>query len=358
MAEITLKEAEELLGLVSQESPLPCVCFEGPAGLGKSSLSRQFFNKRDFPYVFVNTAAVLTEPGDILGLPMLIEGKTVYAPPEWAVKVNTLAQENPAKVVGLIFDDFSRVPAQILQSMMSIFLDRLVGTLPLEPNILILLTGNPSKKKEYQTRALDRAQQERIQVLNLRFDLECFLTWAAAHNFHPEWLAFCSAYSENFHDDGKGSAMSPRTAEAASRALTAVAASGYPLDGRIAKTRLDSIVGESIREAFVVCLQHQQNILQPDALMEGKIDDNAFAEMMKRPDLMYLTYSRLASAITSLEATAKVKEVQIRNIRKFMMRVERDEMNFLFFHLIPQRVSKAILDGETFTVLRARIWGS
>ncbi len=359
MAEVTLKDTEELLELITTERPLPCVCFEGPAGIGKSSLAKQFFQKRGYPFVFVNTAAVLTEPGDILGLPDKSKGKTVYLPPFWAIEVNKFAKENPDKIVGLIFDDFSRVPAQILQSMMSIFLDRLVGATPLEPNILVLLTGNPSKKKEYATRALDKAQQERIQVLNLRFDLECFLGYAARNNFNPEFLAFCSAYPENFQDDSeKGAPMSPRMAEAASRALNAIRKAGYPLDSRIAKTRLDAIVGESIRETFIVCLQHQQDILQPDAVLDGKIDEAAFLEMMKRPDLMYLTYTRLASAVIQKEGAGKIKEPHIRNLRKFIMRVERDEMNFLFLNIIPQKVSKSILDGDTFTVMRARLWGN
>jgi hypothetical protein len=359
MAEVTLKEAVELLEFMSMEEPrLVTACLEGAAGLGKSSAGKQFAEKMGYPLVFVNTAAVLTEPGDILGLPIEKDGVTHYAPPFWVVECQKLAADPQIKKIVLMFDDFSRVPAQILQSMMSIFLDRKIGAASLPEKVFLLLTGNPSKKKEYATRALDRAQQERIQVINVRFDLECFLQYANTHDFNPEWMAYCAAYSENFMDDGKkGAAMSPRTAEFASQALNAIKKKGYPLDHRIAKTRLDSIVGESIRESFLVCLKHQQDIIPPDKILEGSYEDKSFNEMMKRPDLMYLTYTRLASELTKLSNNNKISQSSIKNLRRFIMRVERDEMNFLFLNIIPQKTSKAILDGDTFTIMRNRLWG-
>jgi len=360
MAEVTLKEAVELLEFMSQEGPkLVTACLEGVAGLGKSSVGKQFAMQMGYPIVFVNTAAIITEPGDVLGLPMEKDGMTVYAPPYWAVECQRLSADPAVKKVLLMFDDFSRVPAQILQSMMSIFLDRCVGAASLPEKVFILLTGNPAKKKEYASRALDKAQQERIQVIQVRFDLECFLQYANAHDFNPEWLAFCAAYNENFADDGKkGAAMSPRTAEFASQALNVIKKKGYPLDHRIAKTRLDSIVGESIRESFIVCLKHQQDIIGPDLILDGTYQDKAFNEMMKRPDLMYLTYTRLASELTKLSNHDKIPATGIKNLRRFIMRVERDEMNFLFLNIIPQKVSKTILDGDTFTIMRSRLWGN
>jgi hypothetical protein len=360
MAEVTLKEAVELLEFMSQEEPkLVTACLEGAAGLGKSSVGKQFATKMGYPMVFVNTAAVLTEPGDILGLPMEKDGVTHYAPPFWAVECQKLAVDPQVKKIVLMFDDFSRVPAQILQSMMSIFLDRKIGAASLPDKVFLLLTGNPAKKKEYATRALDKAQQERIQIINVRFDLECFLQYANVAEFNPEWLAFCAAYQENFADDGKkGAAMSPRTAEFASQALNIIKKKGYPLDHRIAKTRLDSIVGESIRESFIVCLKHQQDIINPEHILEGTYDDKKFNEMMKRPDLMYLTYTRLAVELTKLANADKIPLPGVKNLRKFIMRVERDEMNFLFLNIIPQKVSKTILDGDTFTIMRSRLWGN
>jgi len=372
--DVTLKQVDQLLDLITSEGPRRVTCnIEGPAGVGKSSIVRQFCEKRDYPLVEVNTAAAVTEPGDILGMPMKDNGHTVYAPVFWALQANNYATEirnskSPDRKVILSFDDFNRVPAQVLQSMMSIFLDYKVGAMPLENEVRIVLTGNPAGSKEYAARALDKAQSDRIQTIKVKFDTDEFIEYAIMNGFNPEWTAFCKAYPDMFVDipddskkksSGNGTtAISPRTAEFASQALNTIQFRGFNLDSDIARIRLDAIVGDLIRASFFTNLKTQSKILQPEEILGGKIREDVFSQMLDRPDLIYLTYIRLVTHITRLPGGPSSDQVS--NLRKFLVRVEQDEVNALFLRMIQghsQQLAQKILDHETFITLKSRLWG-
>lgn len=372
--EVSLKEVDELLDLIVSEEPLRVTaCIEGPAGVGKSSILRQFCGAREFPLVEVNTAAAVTEPGDILGMPMKDNGQTIYAPVFWALQCNQHAekimQSGSNKKVILGFDDFNRVPAQVLQSMMSIFLDYKVGALELLPPVRIVLTGNPATSREYSARALDKAQADRIQSINVRFDHDQFIMYGIRSHFNPEWLTFCKAYPEMFVEVSDGDkkkkagggtgSISPRTSEFASQALNTVQRRGHSLDSNIARIRLDTVVGEVIRASFFTHLKTLNKVLTADEILKGQIRENIFAEIMKRPDLIYLTYIRLASYLAVHEK--ELKEDHIKHLREFIIRVEQDEINALFLRVVAassNALSRRICDADTFQTLKARLWGS
>lgn len=370
--EVSLKDATQILDLMVSEGPRRVTaCIEGPAGVGKSSIVRQFCAEREYYLVEVNTAAAITEPGDILGMPMKDNGKTIYAPVFWALQCNTWAQqiidEKSDKKVILSFDDFNRVPAQVLQSMMSIFLDYKVGALELLPPVRIVLTGNPSNSREYAARALDKAQSDRIQSILVRFDLDQFISYGIRNQFNPEWLTFCKAYPEMFMEipdekKKKGSgigSISPRTAEFASQALNTIQFRNLNFNSDISRIRLDAVVGEHIRASFFTHLKTLNRILTADEILAGKIREDVFAEMIKRPDLIYLTYIRLATHLTANEP--RLVDKDIKHLREFIIRVEQDEINALFLRVVQENsknLSQRILDADTFQTLKARLWGS
>lgn len=372
--EVTLGQVKQLLDLIVHEEPwrvTPCV--EGQAGVGKSSIVRQFCAERDYPLVEVNTASAVTEPGDILGMPMKDNGKTIYAPVFWALEANQYAQEiidagqEQERKVILMFDDYNRVPAQVLQSMMSIFLDYKVGVTKLLHPVRIVLTGNPSGSKEYAARSLDKAQADRVQTIKVRFDIDEFITYAISKGFNSEWTAFCKAYPEMFAEGGGGgkrkategeTGISSRCADFASQALNTIQYRGYQLDSDIARIRLDAIVGEHIRASFFTNLKIQSKILQPAEILSGKIREKVFEEMVDRPDLIYLTYVRLASHVCREEKN--LSPADLNHLRQFLVRVEQDEVNALFLRMVQassQQLSRKILDHETFITLKSRLWG-
>lgn len=373
--EVTLGQVKQLLDLIVHEEPwrvTPCV--EGQAGVGKSSIVRQFCAERNYPLVEVNTASAVTEPGDILGMPMKDNGKTIYAPVFWALEANQYAEEIIAageekeRKVILMFDDYNRVPAQVLQSMMSIFLDYKVGVTKLLKPVRIVLTGNPSGSREYAARALDKAQADRVQTIKVRFDIDEFITYAIGNQFNAEWTAFCKAYPEMFAEGGGGgkrkvsegdAGISSRCAEFASQALNTVQYRGHNLDSDLSRIRLDAIVGEHIRASFFTNLKIQSKILQPAEIISGKIREKVFEEMVDRPDLIYLTYVRLASHVCREEKN--LTPADLNHLRQFLVRVEQDEVNALFLRMVQghsQQLSRKILDHETFITLKSRLWGS
>ncbi len=347
--EVNLEQAQVLLRMMLNEGPRRVTPdLQGGAGLGKTTIIRDM-EDADTKVIFVPTAAVVTEPGDIAGMPKQLGDRTVYSPPYWAVEANEAAEKY--KRVVLLLDDYNRLPAQILQSLMPAFLDYKVGMLDLKSNVRVVLTSNPAKSDKYSTRGLDFAQMERIQTLNVRYDAKVFMDYALRKSWVPEWVAFLNLYKEVMGLDGEG--ISPRTAEFANQALQCVKDEGKTLVNEWSQLRLDAVVGPATRSSFITCMKTQEKIIQPDDILKGSYSSAKYEAMKRSPDIINLTYSRLASRIHEL---GSLKDPETKSVQKFMLSHESDELSFVFLKSLPQKLGLQILTGEAMHTMRKRIY--
>jgi len=357
-AEVDLNQAMELTRMMLNEGPRRVtVNLEGGAGIGKTSIIRSFEEDPAYKVIFVPTAAVITEPGDIAGMPKTANGdsgaRTIYAAPYWAVEANEAAASGNFKRVILLLDDYNRVPAQILQSLMPVFLDYKVGALDLHPDVRVVLTSNPSTSDKYSTRGLDFAQVERMETLHVRLDFNVFMQYALKNNWVPEWTAFLNLYKEVVGTDGEGA--SPRTCDFANQALRCIKDGGQSILSEIAQLRLDARVGAAIRTSFVTCVKTQEQVILPEEIISGKYSATKFEALKKKPDIINLTYSRLSSKLHELKGLGKEA---VTNVQQFMLKHESDELTFVFLKSLPQDLALKILTGEVMKEIRKRVYGA
>lgn len=356
-SEVNYEQMKQILRVMLLEKGMPAVPnIQSGAGLGKTSLVRSFRDDAKIGMVEVMTAAELAEPGDLTGQPIVVNGVMHYAPPHWADLANQLA--NDYQVVILLFDDVTRVPAQIQQSLMPCFLDRRVGQYKLKDNIRPVLTSNPNNE-HYATRELDLAQLERIQTFRLILDFEIFIQYAMRNQWNPEWVTFMRAMPECVELDGKG--ISPRTAEFCNQALTTMVEQGHHITSELTSLRIDAVIGQDLRVSFIESCKTQLDIISPENLIKGswtKAQENLLRD--NRPDLMQLTYFRLATFIHKMFAqkgTSALTTKEAGNVRKFILEFQNDELALIFLKSIPKEMNFVVLDVDSMEELRGRVWG-
>jgi hypothetical protein len=352
-AEVDLQQAAVLVQMMLKEGPRRVtINLEGGAGIGKTTVVR-FLENLDprIKVIFVPTAAVITEPGDLAGMPKVLDGRTVYMAPYWAVEANEAARSGAYDIVVLLLDDYNRVPAQILQSLMPVFLDYKVGSLDLDPEVRVVLTSNPATSDKYATRGLDFAQVERMETLHVRFDFKVFMDYTLRNNWVPEWVAFLNLYKEVVGTDGEG--ISPRTCEFANQALRCIKESGASIMAESSQLRLDARIGAAIRSSFITCCKTQESIIFPENILKGDFSKTKFEQIKKKPDIINLTYSRLSSHLHDIK---NIKADEVSNVQAFMLGHESDELTYVFLKSLSQEMGLKILSGPVMREIRKRVY--
>ena len=110
----------------------------GAPGTGKTSAVRAMSQELGWPCETV--IASIREPSDFAGLPVVVDGNVVFAPPRWARR---LAQEE----VGILFlDEISTAPPAVQAALLRVVLERVVGDLELPEGIVVLAAANPPEQ--------------------------------------------------------------------------------------------------------------------------------------------------------------------------------------------------------------------
>jgi hypothetical protein len=183
-----------------QERHKPPVSVEvvGDSGIGKTSTIVQLAEELDLHFVKLNLAQI-EELGDLVGFPIrqfevCKEGKDClwidehaveeytkleykftgqnrmsYCPPEWI----------SGKTSGgiLLLDDWNRADIRFIQAVMELIDRQTYISWSLPKDWHIILTSNPDNG-EYLVNSIDNAQKTRFITVNLKFDIDCWSTWA------------------------------------------------------------------------------------------------------------------------------------------------------------------------------------
>lgn len=123
----------EALG-VAVAARVPVLLWGAP-GTGKTAAIRAMSLELGLPCETV--IASIREPSDFAGLPVVADGKVVFAPPRWARR---LAE----KEVGILFlDEISTAPPAVQAALLRVVLERVVGDLELPEGIVVIAAANP-----------------------------------------------------------------------------------------------------------------------------------------------------------------------------------------------------------------------
>lgn len=174
------------------------ICIWGFHGIGKTELVESFALKNDFAWSYI-APAQFEEMGDLLGMPVVKEGKTIFSPPEWVPTT-----EEPGI---LLIDDVNRADDRILRGIMQLLQNHELASWKLPKGWQIVLTANPDGG-DYSVTPMDDAMLTRMMHITMHFDIKEWAKWAEKNQVDPRGINFILTYPELIHS---GERTTPRS---------------------------------------------------------------------------------------------------------------------------------------------------
>lgn len=172
---------------VAYRARLP-VLLEGPTGIGKSQIVAQFAQSAGIQCVVLDLS--LLEPPDLVGLPVIRDGRTHYASPA----------ELPTEGRGvLMLEELNRAEVLVMQPALQLLSARRLHSYELPPGWFCVAAVNP-EDGDYQVNRLDPALRARFMQLAVCADRDAWLDWATSRNVHPAVLSVVREHATVFDD--------------------------------------------------------------------------------------------------------------------------------------------------------------
>ena len=143
------------------------VLLEGATGIGKSELVAHVAKKLGIGHIVLDLS--LLEPPDLVGLPVIEDGRTRYALPRFL----------PRDGAGiLMLEELNRAERYIQQPALQLLTARRLHEYELPPDWVSFAAINP-ETSDYQVTPLDRALRARFLTLQVRAERSAWLAWAS-----------------------------------------------------------------------------------------------------------------------------------------------------------------------------------
>src|SRR5579863_5500297 len=143
------------------------VLLEGPTGVGKSEIVRSVADA-------LGMATIVLEPPDLVGLPVVKDGRTEYALPGVLPKGGQGI---------LLLEELNRAERYIQQPALQLLSARRLHEYILPEGWICVATVNP-QTAEYHVTALDKALRARFLQVAVRADRASWLAWAQTRSLH------------------------------------------------------------------------------------------------------------------------------------------------------------------------------
>ena len=145
----------------------------GAPGIGKSSIVEQF--AEDVGLKCVSLLGSQLAPEDIIGVPQIVDGKSVFCPPRM------IAQDEP---YCLFLDELNACTQEVQKAFYSLILDHRIGEYHLPKGSIVIGAGNRSQDNAI-TRQVSSALLNRMFHVELTVKTSIWLEWAANNGIHP-----------------------------------------------------------------------------------------------------------------------------------------------------------------------------
>lgn len=162
------------------------VLLEGSTGIGKSELVALVAKKLGIAHTVLDLS--LLEPPDLVGLPVIEDGRTSYALPRFL----------PRDGAGiLMLEELNRAERYIQQPALQLLTARALHEYVLPPGWACFAAINP-ETGDYQVTPLDAALRARFLQVPVRADRAAWLAWAGPNGVHPAVVALVRAHERVF----------------------------------------------------------------------------------------------------------------------------------------------------------------
>jgi MoxR-like ATPase len=164
------------------------VLLEGPTGVGKSEIVRSVADALGMETIVLDLS--LLEPPDLVGLPVVRDGRTEYALPGALPKGGNGI---------LLLEELNRAERYIQQPALQLLSARRLHEYTLPEGWICVATVNP-QTAEYHVTALDRALRARFLQVAVRADRAAWLAWAQTRSVHAGVVGLVHAHERALDD--------------------------------------------------------------------------------------------------------------------------------------------------------------
>jgi hypothetical protein len=270
---------------------------EGATGIGKSQIVAQFARSSGLRVVVLDLS--LLEPPDLVGLPVIENGRTSYASPA----------ELPTSGRGvLMLEELNRAEIPVMQPALQLLSARRLHGYELPADWSCVAAINP-EDGDYHVTRLDPALRTRFMQISVGAERQSWLAWAARANVHPVVTRVIGSHEDAFDDASPRSwayaseilhAMRPD--ELSDRDLVRAALRGY------LPTSWAALVGQGLTDAPAAPALDPNAIFGADgaALLERHVRDLA-----KRTDAVAMLASKLRNHLVSPDLRTRIASGEI-----------------------------------------------
>jgi hypothetical protein len=146
---------------------------EGETGIGKSYIFRTTTDEEGIGFIVVDLS--ILEPTDLVGLPFIRDGRTVYAAPAIL----------PCEGKGiLLLEELNRCETYMRQPALQLLTERQLHQYRLPDGWTVCAAINPDSGK-YQVMPLDPALLARFMYIKVHADRKSWIDWASQNGVHP-----------------------------------------------------------------------------------------------------------------------------------------------------------------------------
>ena len=284
------------------------VCIWGKHGIGKTELVEKLALQNGFKFVYI-APAQFEEMGDLLGMPKIIDDKTLFVPPSW------VPTEDVPGI--LLIDDVNRADDRILRGIMQLLQNYELTSWKLPPQWTIVLTANPDGG-DYSVTPMDDAMITRMLHVTLQFDLNAWALWAEKNNVDERGINFVLTYPELI----SGERTTPRSLVQFFDTIDSIKdlKKEFAMVQLLATSSLDSLASNS----FISFVQNNlSRLISPEEIINAKHFDKEVKETLQeymkdgiRLDILATLCTRLINYLVSREV--KPTTPQLENIKNFL----------------------------------------
>lgn len=166
-------DQKQLMDVLLNVATVRPVFIWGAPGIGKSAIVEQFAADVGLPCVSLLGSQLA--PEDIIGVPQIVEGRSVFCPPRM------IARNEP---YCLFLDELNACSQEVQKAFYSLILDRRIGEYHLPEGSIVVGAGNRANDNAI-TRPMSSALLNRMFHVEMRADSRVWLEWAAGHGIHP-----------------------------------------------------------------------------------------------------------------------------------------------------------------------------
>ncbi|MFK7972663.1 MAG: AAA family ATPase [Bacteroidia bacterium] len=305
-----IKHILESNQLVEQEGKRKTpVCIWGRHGIGKTEIVEGLAKELGWNFAYI-APAQFEEMGDLVGMPTIEDGRTVFRAPQWVP-----SEDGPGI---LLIDDVNRADDRILRGIMQLLQNYELISWKLPRNWHIILTANPDGG-DYSVTPMDEAMLTRMMHITLEFEVKEWAKWAEAQGVDPRGINFVLTYPELV----SGNRTTPRT-------LVQFFESTRNLEDLVMHLDLIQILGASTLDketvsAFISYVnQNLAELVSPETILDSEDFEQEVVIPLKevvlqetiRVDILAALLTRIAHY--SARPDTELTSARIENLKRFI----------------------------------------